>query len=83
MSVDEVFSGEDAESVVTAMKNAVAARQGFAVRLFVNSMSPLHFAQEVIRRYNEAMNKALPLPSSCDDFIHQGRSEGIATILEA
>lgn len=82
MSVDEVFTGETEEAVVAAMQKAVAAKVNFAVRLFVNTMSPLQFAQEVVKRYNEAADKEVPSPRSCKEFIELGQAEGIATVIE-
>lgn len=80
--VDEIFTGKDAETVVGAMQKAVAAKLNFAMRLLVNSMSPLGFAQEVVKRYNEETKKSLPLPQSCLHFLQQGEQEGIVIFLE-
>lgn len=80
--VDEVYTGRDEEAIVTAMKGAVAGRLNFALRLMVNAMSPLAFAQEVVQRYNEAEGKALPRPASCEQFLQLGEAEGIVTFLE-
>jgi len=82
MKVDEVFTGENPEAVVSAMKKAVAARLSFLMRPFVNAMSPLQFSQEVVRRYNDANKKSLPPPQSCDEFLKMGEKEGTAVILE-
>jgi hypothetical protein len=80
VAVDEVIEAQTAEDVVAEMKNRVSARMGFAVRLFINSMSPLAFAREVVVRYNQATEKNLPSPTSCQDFLDIGVREGIATI---
>ena len=82
MNIDEVFAGPTSEAVVLAMQKAVASKVNFALRLFVNAMSPLQFAQEVVKRYNEASGKNVPPPRSCDEFIQLGEAEGIATVLE-
>jgi hypothetical protein len=82
MIVDEVFTGSDADEVVAAMKRAVAGKVNFAIRILVNSLSPLQFAQEVVRRYNEATGKTVPAPRSCEEFLEFGQTEGIASILE-
>lgn len=82
MAVDETFSGRDAEAVVAAMKQKVASELNFALRLVVNAMTPLAFAQEVVKRYNDALKKALPLPQSCAEFLKQGEAEGIVVVLE-
>ena len=82
ISLDEVFSGTTPEAVVSAMQRRVASQVGFAVRLFVNAISPLQFAHEVVKRYNEASGKNVPPPQSCAEFIELGEAEGIATVLE-
>ncbi len=82
MEVDEVFSGATAEDVVSAMKRRVASEAGFAVRLMVGSMSPLGFAQEVVRRYNREKGRSLTIPSSCGEFLAIGDSEGILKFVE-
>ena len=82
MGVDEVFSGDSPEDVVRAMQRAVAAKVNFALRILVNSLSPLSFAQEVVKRYNEATRKSVPLPRSCAEFLELGEKEGLATFLE-
>ena len=81
--IDEVFAGPTAEAVVAAMQKAVASRLGFAMRFFVNSMSPSSFAQEVVKRYNQETRKSIPIPKSCDEFLKLGEQEGIVTVLEA
>ena len=82
MTVDEVFTGTTAEDVVRAMQKEVASRVNFALRLMVNALSPLQFAQEVVKRYNDATKKSVPIPRSCQEFIDVGIGEGIVTILE-
>jgi hypothetical protein len=83
MSVDEVFVGDTPDAVVSGMQKAVAAKVNFAVRILVNSLSPLQFAQEVVKRYNEASGKSVPPPRSCAEFLQLGEVEGLATVLEA
>ena len=82
MEVDEVFSGATAEDVVSTMKRRVASEAGFAARLLIGSMSPLGFAQEVVRRYSREKGRSLPIPSSCEEFLTTGESEGIVTFVE-
>ncbi|MCC6729180.1 MAG: hypothetical protein IT208_07555 [Chthonomonadales bacterium] len=81
MTVDEAFEGPDAEAIVAAMKARVAARAGFAIRLMVSALSPLRFAQEAVRRYNSATDRTLPIPSSCEEFLTLGVTEGIVVLL--
>jgi hypothetical protein len=82
VQVDEVFTGDNAEAVVSAMQKAVAARLPFLMRPFVNAMSPVQFSQEVVRRYNDSARKSLPPPQSCEEFLQMGEKEGTAVILE-
>lgn len=83
LAVDETFSGRDAEAVVAAMKQKVASELNFALRMVVSAMTPLAFAQEVVKRYNDALKKALPRPQSCAEFLRQGEAEGIVTVVES
>ena len=83
ISVDEVFVGESAEAVVTSAQRHVGSRVNFAVRLLVNSLGPVQFAQEVVRRYNDAFKRSLPLPRSCAEFLELAAAEGLVTIIEA
>lgn len=81
-SIDEVFTGATPEAVITAMQKTVASKLNFALRLVVNTMSPLQFAQEVVKRYNDATGKQIPTPRTCSEFIQLGVNEGIATVEE-
>ncbi len=80
--VDEVVEGRTSDEVVNRIKQGVAKRVGLALRLVINAMSPVAFAQEVVRRYNDLMRKALPLPASSDEFLKLGEQEGIVTVLQ-
>ena len=82
LTIDEVFSGHNSEEIVSAMKRQVSHQAGFAARLFIQTMSPLSFAQEVVRRYNRHANRDVIIPESCDHFIKSGEAEGILVILE-
>lgn len=81
-SVDETFTGNTADDIVRAMKDTVAARVNFMLRPFVTAMTPLQFAQEVVRRYNDATHKSISAPQSCAEFLDQGEREGIVTFLD-
>ena len=81
IEIDQVFEGSSAEEIVGQMKASVAGRLGFGLKLVVNSMSSLRFAQEVVGRYNESVGKHIPTPASCQEFIELGQKEGIAEIL--
>ncbi len=82
MKVDEVYSGQSAEDIVGQMKRSVASHLGFALKMAVNAMSPTKFAQETVRRYNDATGKSVPIPDSCEAFLESARAEGIVTYLE-
>jgi hypothetical protein len=82
IQIDEVFDGANADAIVSAMQRLVAARAGFAIRLLINSLSPLQFAQQVVTRYNETLNKSISMPRSCAEFISLGQSEGIVEVIE-
>ncbi len=79
---DDIVTGKDSEDVVRQIQAEAAANAPFLVRLFINRMSPLQFAQEVVGYYSRAINKPLPKPQSCDEFIVLGEQEGIVSRLE-
>ncbi|GEM_PF-797750 len=82
IKVDEVVSGADADEVVAAMQQRVAREAGFVVGMAVRAMTPLGFAREATRRYNEASGDDLPLPQDCAEFVEAGIRKGFATRLE-
>ncbi len=79
-NVDEVFSGASADEVVGQVKAFVAKKLNFAMRIALNAMSNVSFAQEVVKRLNQAKKLNLPLPNSCAEFIQQAQQQGYATI---
>ncbi len=82
MKVNEVFSGDTAEAVVNEMKKTVASHLNFALRLAIGAMGPAQFAQEVVKKYNDATGKRVPLPTTCSEFLEAGAREGIVTFLD-
>ena len=82
VDIDQEFSGATADAVVGAMQKEVAGKLGFAIRLFVNTLSPTQFAQEVVRRYNQTTSSSLPVPGSCLEFIRLGEREGIVKVTQ-
>lgn len=80
MKVNETFSGTNAEAVVAAMKSRVTRELPFALRLAANAMSPLMFAQEVVKRYNNSAKTNLPRPNSCEEFLQIAVDQGFATL---
>lgn len=83
MKVDEAFTGTTADEVVGKMKARVAKELNFALRVAVNAMSNLAFAQEVVKRLNESKSLNLPPPKTCTEFIQMAQEQGFATIEEA
>ncbi|HZT41597.1 MAG TPA: hypothetical protein VFA07_05390 [Chthonomonadaceae bacterium] len=80
LPLQETFTGNTAEEVVGAIKKRVTQELPFALRLAANTMSNLAFAQEIVRRYNKAQKRNLPLPASCEDFLRMAQEQGIAQI---
>src|SRR5690242_19030946 len=68
MAINEAFEGSTADEVVGKMKARVARELNFMMKMAVNAMSNLQFAQEVVRRYNDMKKLRLPLPTSCQEF---------------
>jgi hypothetical protein len=80
VNINEVFDGATAEEIVGKMKERVRKELPFALRLLVGGMSNLMFAQETVKRYNEAQKKSLPPPRSCEEFLKMAQAEGLATL---
>jgi hypothetical protein len=79
-SVNEPFTGDDADEIVGKMKTRVAKELSFPMKMAVNAMGNLMFAQEVVRRYNSFKKVNLPLPTSCQEFLDLAGQQGIATV---
>ena len=80
IKINETFSGVAPEEIVAAMQARVAQEMPFLMRPFVRAMTPVAFAQEVVRRYNADRKKNLALPQSCQEFLTQAQTEGFAEI---
>lgn len=80
ISVNESFDGSTADEIVGKMKSRVARELSFPMKMAVNAMGNLMFAQEVVRRYNDARKKAVSIPTSCQEFLTLAQENGIATI---
>jgi hypothetical protein len=80
LKVNEAFTGANADEVVGQMKARVSRELPFAMRLMVGAMSNLQFAQEVVKRYNEAQKQNAPIPASCEEFLQLAQAHGFATI---
>ena len=79
LQVDEVVEGNNAEAVVGAMQNRVAKELGFLKGAVVRSMSPLAFAQQATRMYNNAMKTNAPIPATCEEFLNYGVEQKFAS----
>lgn len=79
IKINNTFSGANADEIVGALKSRVAQDLPFAMRLLVNSMGNLAFAQEMVRRYNSAQQQNIPLPQTCDEFLKLAETAGICT----
>ena len=79
-SVNEVLSGTNADDIVGQAKARVARELGWK-GLFLNAMTPLGFAQEAVRRINEAQKSRHAIPKSTEEFLALGRNLGYVTEL--
>lgn len=79
--VDETFSGATAEKIVEKCKARVLPDTPFFMRPIIAALSPLQFAQEVVKRFNYTRGQNLPVPQSCEEFLRTAEQEGFATFL--
>lgn len=79
--IDQTFEGESANEVVDAMRKSAAEQSPWLIRAAVNRMSPLHFAQEAVKRYNSGTNGSHPIPESCEAFLTTGKTMGIVQVV--
>ena len=80
MSVNEMFEGITADEIVGKMKARVARELSFPMKMALNAMGNLMFAQEVVRRYNTFKKLALPLPASTQEFLTLAQEQGLASV---
>jgi hypothetical protein len=78
--IDETVTGVDANDVLTKAKARVEDELGWK-GLFLKLISPLGFAQEAIRRYNEHEHTSYDVPQSAEEFLKLGTDLGYLTIL--
>lgn len=83
VTVDEIIEGENAEAVVKVIQQRVAQKASFLVAAFVKQMTPLAFAQEATRRFNNSTKENVPLPATCEDFLQMGIEKKFATLVES
>ena len=80
ISVNEGFEGATADEIVGKMKSRVARELSFPMKMALNAMSSLMFAQEVVRRYNSYKKLSLPLPVSSQEFLTLAAEQGLAEV---
>ena len=80
--IDEVVEGASPENIVATAKDRLAREMGFK-GLVLRAMTPVAFAQEAVRKYNQAYGKNHPIPATADDFLEFGKETGYLTVLEA
>lgn len=78
--IDEVLTGASADDILAQAKGRVARELGWK-GLFLNAMPTLTFAQEAVRRYNDAYKTSYDLPQSADEFFRLGQDMGYLTVL--
>ncbi len=78
--IDETLTGTDADDILSQAKARVARELGWK-GLFLNAMSPLTFAQEAVRRYNNAYKTQYALPQNADEFLTLGQDLNYLTVL--
>jgi len=73
--IDEVVTGRDADDVLAQAKARVEKELG-RKGLFLKAMSPMGFAQEVVRRYNAGTKSNYAIPQTADEFLRLGADLG-------
>lgn len=76
MSIDEVFTGNNADAIVIAMRAFGARKAPLLLRPVINAMPPLKIATEATRQYNTETGKQVPMPATCEAFLESGVAEG-------
>lgn len=82
MKINEEFVGQTADEIVGKVKSRLVKELNFAMKIVVNAMSNLSFAQEIVKKVNEAKKQNLPLPTSCEEFFRLAQDQGYATLEE-
>ncbi|MEP6757169.1 MAG: hypothetical protein ABJA67_16815 [Chthonomonadales bacterium] len=79
--IDQTFSGESPDAVVDQMRKTAAEQSPWLVRTAINRMTPVHFAQEAVKRFNAGTGGKHPIPDTCDAFLATGKSMGIVQVI--
>jgi hypothetical protein len=80
-SIREEVAGQDATEILAVAKNKVMKQLGWK-GMFLAAFTPLAFAQEAVRRYNNHFKTSYPVPESAEQFISFGEETGSLTVLE-
>ncbi|HEY3329337.1 MAG TPA: hypothetical protein VGK19_04910 [Capsulimonadaceae bacterium] len=80
-NIDEVMEAPDAATLLAKAKDRVAKELGWK-GFFLKALTPVQFAQEAVKRFNEATGNNHPLPASAEEFLEFGKSTGYLTVLE-
>ncbi|MDR3707633.1 MAG: hypothetical protein P4L33_04990 [Capsulimonadaceae bacterium] len=80
-TIDETVEAPTVDEVLTNLRDCVARQLGWK-GVFLKALTPLQFAQEAVRKYNEAQVKNEPLPQTFDEFLKFGEKTGYLTVLE-
>jgi hypothetical protein len=73
--IDEVVTGRDADDILAQAKARVERELGWK-GIFLKAMTPLGFAQEVVRRYNAGTGSQYAIPQSAGEFLKLGADLG-------
>jgi len=79
--VDETIEAASLDALILAMRDRVAADMGWK-GLLLKTLTPLQFAQESVKRYNEVYAKNQPLPQSLEEFLDFGQATGKLSVIE-
>jgi hypothetical protein len=79
--IREEVEGSDATAILAFAKQSVMRQLGWK-GIFLAPFTPLTFAQDVVRRYNDHFNTNYAQPQTAEQFIQFGEETGSLTILE-
>lgn len=77
--VDEVVEAPDEEGVVRELRNRLAARAPFAVKLALRAMSDQALWRRVVEMHNKAAGAQEPVPTDAREFLAFAERAGYVT----
>lgn len=80
--IEETIEGQDAAALLHMVKQETGKRVPFFLRGIVNGMTDMGFAQEAVRRANQANGRKDPSPASAQDFLDWAVERGWAQVVE-